>query len=102
MIYGGKHPTTVPSFGLYDPTAEGSSSGEDFVDLTYLKKECRPRRIFTGLSATWFNIAIQSRQEDLPVPDQFWLTKAQLWCIELFFPRTRGIPPVDDWRVVAE
>ena len=28
--------------------------------------------------------------------DQFWLTKAQLKRIELFFPRTRGIPRVDD------
>jgi hypothetical protein len=32
--------------------------------------------------------------------DQFWLTKAQLKRIELFFPRTRGIPRVDDRRVV--
>jgi hypothetical protein len=28
--------------------------------------------------------------------DQFWLTKAQLKRIETFFPRTRGIPRVDD------
>ena len=33
--------------------------------------------------------------------DQFWLTKAQLKRIEPFFPRTRGIPRVDDRRVVA-
>jgi putative transposase len=33
--------------------------------------------------------------------DQFWLTKAQLKCIEPFFPRTRGIPRVDDRRVVS-
>jgi hypothetical protein len=26
--------------------------------------------------------------------DQFWLTKAQLKRLELFFPRTRGIPRV--------
>jgi hypothetical protein len=32
--------------------------------------------------------------------DQFWLTKAQLKRIEPFFPRTRGIPRVDDRRVV--
>ena len=33
--------------------------------------------------------------------DQFWLTKAQFKRIEPFFPRTRGIPRVDDRRVVA-
>jgi len=33
--------------------------------------------------------------------DQFWLTKAQLKRIEPFFPRTRGIPCVDDRRVVS-
>lgn len=33
--------------------------------------------------------------------DQFWLTKAQLKRIEPFFPRTRGIPRVDDRRVVS-
>jgi putative transposase len=33
--------------------------------------------------------------------DQFWLTKAQLKRIEPFFPRTRGIPRVDDPRVVS-
>ena len=33
--------------------------------------------------------------------DQFWLTKAQLKCIEFFFPGTRGIPRVDDQRVVS-
>jgi hypothetical protein len=32
--------------------------------------------------------------------DQFGLTKAQLKRIEPFFPRTRGIPRVDDRRVV--
>jgi transposase len=35
------------------------------------------------------------------MPDQFWLTKAQLERIEPFFPRTRGIPRVDDRRVVS-
>jgi transposase len=44
---------------------------------------------------------IQARQEDLPMSDQFWLTKAQLKRIEPFFPRTRGIPRVDDRRVVS-
>jgi transposase len=33
--------------------------------------------------------------------DQFWLTKAQLKRIEIFFPRTRGIPRVDDQCVVS-
>jgi putative transposase len=33
--------------------------------------------------------------------DQFWLTKAQLKRIEPFFPRARGIPRVDDRRVVS-
>jgi hypothetical protein len=33
--------------------------------------------------------------------DQFWLTKAQLKRIEPFFLRTRGIPRVDDRRVVS-
>jgi transposase len=44
---------------------------------------------------------IQVRQEDLPMSDQFWLTKAQLKHLEPFFPRTRGIPRVDDRRVVS-
>src|SRR5260370_42251471 len=39
-------------------------------------------------------MVIQARQEDLPMSDQFWLTKAQLKRIEPFFPRTRGIPRV--------
>ena len=33
--------------------------------------------------------------------DQFWLTKAQLKRIEPFFPRTRGIPRVDDRRLIS-
>jgi putative transposase len=33
--------------------------------------------------------------------DQFWLTKAQLKHLEPFFPQTRGIPRVDDRRVVS-
>jgi hypothetical protein len=44
---------------------------------------------------------IQAPQEDLPMSDQFWLTKAQLKRIEPFFPRTRGMPRVDDRRVVS-
>jgi putative transposase len=33
--------------------------------------------------------------------DQFWLTKAQLKRLEPFFPRTRGVPRMDDRRVVS-
>ena len=33
--------------------------------------------------------------------DQFSLTKAQLKRIEAFFPRARGIPRVDDRRLVS-
>jgi transposase len=33
--------------------------------------------------------------------DQFWLTKAQLKRIEPHFPRSRGVPRVDDRRVVS-
>jgi putative transposase len=35
------------------------------------------------------------------MPDQFWLTKAQLRRIEPYFPQCRGIPRVDDRRVVS-
>lgn len=33
--------------------------------------------------------------------DQFWLIKARLKRIESFFARTRGVPRVDDRRVVS-
>ena len=33
--------------------------------------------------------------------DQFWLTKTQLKRIEPFLPRARGVPRVDDRRVVG-
>src|SRR5215210_1750598 len=33
--------------------------------------------------------------------DQFWLTKAQLKRIESHFPKSRGVPRVDDRRVVS-
>jgi hypothetical protein len=42
---------------------------------------------------------IQERQEDLPMSDQFWLTKAQLKRIDPFFPLSHGIPRVDDRHV---
>jgi putative transposase len=44
---------------------------------------------------------IQARQEDLPMSDQFWLTTAYSKSIEPFILRTRGIPRVDDRRVVS-
>ena len=33
--------------------------------------------------------------------DLFWLTKEQLALIDPFFPLTRGVPRVDDRRVVS-
>lgn len=33
--------------------------------------------------------------------DQFWLTKDQLKRLDPFFPWTRGIPRVDDRRMVS-
>lgn len=33
--------------------------------------------------------------------DQFWLTEAQLKRIETYFPKARGVPRVDDRRVVS-
>lgn len=33
--------------------------------------------------------------------DQFWLTNTQLKRIALYFPKSRGIPRVDDHRVVS-
>ena len=33
--------------------------------------------------------------------DQFWLTRAQLARIAPFFPRSHGVPRVDDRRVVS-
>jgi putative transposase len=47
------------------------------------------------------SFVIQARQEDLPMSDQFWLTEAQLKRIEPFFPKSRGVPRVDDRRVVS-
>jgi putative transposase len=56
---------------------------------------------FANSNSIGFDIVIQAPQEDLPMSDQFWLTKAQLKRIEAFFPRTPGIPRVDDRRVVS-
>lgn len=33
--------------------------------------------------------------------DQFWLTEAQLKRINLYFPKSRGVPRVDDRRVIS-
>jgi putative transposase len=44
---------------------------------------------------------IQVRQEDLPMSDKFWLTEAQLTRLKPFFPRSRGVPRVDDRRVIS-
>lgn len=35
------------------------------------------------------------------MPDQFWLTEAQLQQIEPFFPLSHGVPRVDDRRVIS-
>jgi transposase len=56
---------------------------------------------FANSNSICCDIVIQARQEDLPMSDQFWPTKAQLKRIEPFFSRTRGIPRVDDRRVVS-
>jgi hypothetical protein len=39
---------------------------------------------FANSNSIRCDIVIQARQEDLPMPDQFWLTKAQLKRIEPF------------------
>jgi putative transposase len=44
---------------------------------------------------------IHSRQEDLPMSDHFWLSKAQLDCIKPYFPLSHGVPRVDDRRVIS-
>jgi transposase len=46
-------------------------------------------------------IMIQVRQEDLSMSDQFWLTETQLKRIEPYFPKSRGVPRMDDRRVVS-
>ena len=33
--------------------------------------------------------------------DKFWLTEAQLTRLKPFFPRSRGVPRVDDRRVIS-
>jgi len=40
-------------------------------------------------------------QEELPMPDHYWLTKAQLERIQPYFPRSHGRPRVDDRRVIS-
>jgi len=42
------------------------------------------QQTFANLDSIWCNIVIQARQKDLPMSDQYWLTKAQLKRIESF------------------
>jgi len=35
------------------------------------------------------------------VPDLFWISHAQLKCINPYFPRSRDVPRVDDRRVIS-
>jgi hypothetical protein len=77
---------------------EASSPGLKTISLR-VRFVCR--QTFANLDSIRRDIVIQARQEHLPMSDQFWLTKAQLERIEPFFPRTRGIPRVDDRRVVS-
>ncbi len=51
--------------------------------------------------STKLGVVIQAWQEDPPISDQFWLTKAQLKRIEPHFPKSRGVPRADDRRVVS-
>jgi hypothetical protein len=44
----------------------------------------------------WHGVVIHARQEDLPVSDQFWLTKGQLKCVQPYFRRSRGALRPDD------
>jgi transposase len=37
----------------------------------------------------------------MSMSDQFWLTETQLKRIEPYFPKSRGVPRVDDCRVVS-
>jgi hypothetical protein len=54
-----------------------------------------------GQSSIFLRAPIQVRQEDLPMSDKFWLTEAQLTPLKPYFPRSRGIPRVDDQRVIS-
>jgi putative transposase len=42
-----------------------------------------------------------SGQEELPMSDHYWLTKAQLERIQPYFPRPHSRPRVDDRRVIS-
>lgn len=44
---------------------------------------------------------IQTRQEDLPMSAQFWLTEAELKRIVRYFPKSRGVSRLDDRCVVS-
>ncbi len=44
---------------------------------------------------------IQVAQEDLQLSDHYWLSEAQLNRIKSYFPRSHGVPRVDDRRVLS-
>lgn len=44
---------------------------------------------------------IQFVQEDLLMSDHYWLSEAQIECIKPYFPRSHGVPRVDDRRVLS-
>lgn len=52
-IDGAKNPMTVTSFGLNDPAASGSTSDEDFVDLSHAKSVMHDG-FSLSYPATWF------------------------------------------------
>jgi hypothetical protein len=60
-----------------------------------------PFRVRIVRIADVYKLKLQTRQADLPMSDQFSLTKAQLKRIDPFFPRARGIPRLDDRRLVS-
>lgn len=44
---------------------------------------------------------IQFVQEDLHMSDHYWLSETQIERIKPYFPRSHGVPRVDDRRVVS-
>jgi hypothetical protein len=47
-----------------------------------------------------FKIANQARQENLPMPDHFWFSRAQLERIKPYFPLSLGAPRAGSRRVI--
>lgn len=62
-IDGGKNPMTATSFGLNDPAATGSTTYDDFVDLSHLKRIEHDGFELT-YPATWFLLRQQEEEED--------------------------------------